>query len=285
MRSLIRGQCFGKHFYRLFLLAICSMSISGVLSASSFKTGEELATAVYNRPNGDNLLSIGTMVLVEEGHKPRVRQMYSFNLDEGNGNKFMMIRFKKPADITNTGLLTLDYEGDKETQQWVYLPAIDKSRRISTKRKGGRFVGSDILYEDLRDRAVDMDKHTILRKEKFNKMDTIVMESIPVDPDNSVYDKKISWIHPKTLLALKVDIYQNGSKVPVKRVLSKQIEKKQGFWTVMKSVVRDLKSKHETHLQTQRIKYDQNVPKALFSLKYLEDPQREKEIIKQLSGK
>ena len=116
-------------------------------------------------------------------------------------------------------------------------------------------------------------------------MDTIVLESIPVDPDNSVYDKRVSWIHPKTLLALKVDIYQNGSQEPVKRVLAKQIEKKQRYWTIMKSVVQDLKTRHETHLQIQRIKYDQNVPEALFSLKYLEDPQREKEIIKQLSGK
>lgn len=285
MYFLIREHALRRFLGQLFLLSLCSISPFQTLLASDFKTGKELATAVYNRPDGDNMISVGSMVLIEKGHKPRVRQMFTFNLDEGNGNKLMLIRFKKPADITNTGLLTLDYGNDRETDQWVYLPAINKSRRISTKRKGGRFVGSDILYEDLRDREVNKDTHKILRKEKYNKMDTIVMESIPVDPDNSVYDKKIAWIHPKTLLALKVDIYQNGAKAPVKRVLAKQIEKKQGFWTVMKSVVRDLKSKHETHLQIQRIKYDQNVPKMLFSLKYLEDPQREKEIIKQLSGK
>ena len=278
------------YFYRrlislFFTVGLLFTGYIEISAAMEFSSGEKLASAVYNRPDGDNSISFGTMVLVEEGHKPRVRQMYTFSLDAGNENKFMMIRFKKPADISNTGLLTLDYEGDKESEQWVYLPAINKSRRISTRRRGGRFVGSDILYEDLRDRTVDMDKHKILRKEKFNKMDTIVLESIPVDPDNSVYDKKILWIHPKTLLALKVDIFQNGSKDPVKRVLAKQIEKKQGYWTIMKSIVRDLNTKHETHLQINKIKYDQKVPRDLFSLKYLEDPQREKEIIKQLSGK
>ncbi len=273
-----------NYFNKTVLLG-CLLLVFGSLYAQEFKDGEALATAVYNRPDGDNSISIGTMVLVEKGHKPRIRQMYTFNLDLGNGNKYMMIRFKKPADISNTGLLTLDYEGDKETDQWVYLPAINKSRRISTKRRGGRFVGSDILYEDLRDRPVDMDKHRILRKEKLNNMETIVLESIPVDPENSVYDKKILWIHPETLLALRVDSYQNGSKEPVKRVLARQIEKKQGYWTVMKSIVRDLKTHHETHLQINKIKYDQNVPEDMFSLKYLEDPQREKVIIKQLSGK
>lgn len=253
--------------------------------AMQYADGKELATAVYNRPDGDNSLAIGSMVLVKEGYKPRIRQMYTFTLDKGNGNKSMMIRFKKPVDITNTGLLTLDYEGDKDSDQWVYLPAIKKSRRISSSRKGGRFVGSDILYEDLRDRPVDMDNHRIIKEDKFNKMDVFVLESIPSDPDNSVYDKRIGWIHPKTLLALKVDIYRDGSKEPVKRILAKKIAKKQGYWTVMTSVVRDLKTGHETHLQLNSIKYDQDVPGDLFSLKYLEDPQREKEIIKQLSGK
>ena len=259
--------------------------VTNVASAVTFTNGTALANAVYNRPSGDNFISLGAMVLIEKGHKPRVRLLYTFNFDAGKGNKFMMIRFKKPADITNTGLLTIDYGNDKDTDQWVYLPAINKSRRISSKRRGGHFVGSDLLYEDLRDRVVNKDTHRILREEKFNKIKTIVLESIPVDPDNSVYDKRISWIHPKTLLALKVDIYQNGSKKPVKQVLAKQIEKKQGYWTIMKSVVRDLKTNHETHLQIKKIKYDQNIPADLFSLKYLEDPQREKEIIKQLSGK
>ena len=269
----------------IFSVALLFAGYIEISAAKEFSSGEELASALYNRADGDNSLSLGTMVLVEKGHKPRVRQMYTFNLDAGNASKFMMIRFKKPVDISNTGLLTIDYSGDKDSEQWVYLPAINKSRRISTKRKGGRFVGSDILYEDLRDRTVDMDRHRILRKEKFNNMDTIVLESIPVDADNSVYDKKISWIHPKTLLALKVDVYQNGSKEPVKRVLAQQIEKKQTYWTIMKSVVRDLKSKHETHLLLNKIKYDQTMPEELFSLQYLEDPQREKAIIKQLSGK
>ena len=228
-----------NRFQSLLFIGFFLSIVANTVSAVNFSNGEELAKAVYNRPDGDNFISLGAMVLIEEGHKPRIRQLYTYSLDADKGNKFMMIRFKKPADITNTGLLTLDYDSDKDTDQWVYLPAINKSRRISTKRRGGRFVGSDILYEDLRDRTVDKDTHTILREEKFNKMDTIVLESIPVDPDNSVYDKRVSWIHPKTLLALKVDIYQNGSQEPVKRVLAKQIEKKQGYWTIMKSVVQD----------------------------------------------
>ncbi len=89
----------------------------------------------------DNVFSNGIMALVEKGHKPRVREMISFRQDLENGDTHSLIRFKKPVDIKDTGLLTLDYDQDKDSDQWIYLPAVKKSRRISSKRKGGRFVG------------------------------------------------------------------------------------------------------------------------------------------------
>ncbi|MCP3852186.1 MAG: outer membrane lipoprotein-sorting protein, partial [Gammaproteobacteria bacterium] len=165
-------------------LIVSSMILFGnSISATEFKDGTELATAVYNRIDGDNFVSIGSMALIEKGHDPRIRRMYTFRLELENGDTMLMLRFKKPVDIKDTGLLTVNYDNGEDSDQWVYLPAIKKSRRISSERKGGRFVGSDILYEDLRERRVDKDHHRILRKEKLNKMDTIVLESIPVEPE------------------------------------------------------------------------------------------------------
>ncbi|MCK5649655.1 MAG: outer membrane lipoprotein-sorting protein, partial [Gammaproteobacteria bacterium] len=167
------------------------------------------------------------------------------------------------------------------TDQWIFLPAINKARRISSSRKGGRFVGSDILYEDLRDRKVAADHHTLLGEEKINGIKALKLESVPVDADNSIYSKKISWVHPVSLVALRIDFFQGGKK-PVKMTLVKQLEKKQGFWTVMKSVAIDLKSLHETHLKMHTVLYDQAIPSDLLSLRYLEDPQREKQLIRTL---
>ncbi len=265
----------------LFLFLIC-IFLSVPLYA--FDSGRELAQAVYDRPDGKNAWSSGLMVLIEKGHKPRVRKMYTFREDRENGDIASLVRFEKPADIKNTGLLTIDYGSDKDTDQWIYLPAISKARRISSSRKGGHFVGSDILYEDLRDRKVSADKHRLLGEETINGVKALVLESVPVKADNSVYSKKISWIHPKSLVALRIDFFQGGSK-PVKRTLVKKLEKKQGFWTIMNSVAIDLKTGHETHMRMDDILYDKAVPTDLFSLRYLEDPQREKQIIKKISGK
>jgi len=266
-----------------FVLVCCACFFPVIIYA--YESGLELATAVSNRPDGKNSFSNSIMALVEKGHKPRLRQMLTFRLDEPNGNILSMIRFKKPLDIKDTGLLTIDYPSDRDSDQWIFLPAVKKSRRISSKRKGGRFVGSDIFYEDLRDRSVSDDVHRILKREKLKGMETIVLESIPKIKDNSVYDKRISWIHKNTLIPVRIDFYQNGERKPVKRSRVKKMEKKQGFWTVMTAITQDLKTLHETHIQINEILYDKMVPSELFTQKYLEDPQREKEITKQLSGK
>ena len=270
-------------FLYQFLLSLF-LSFLCVLSTYAYESGAELAQAVYDRPDGDNVYSHGVMVLVEKGHKPRVRQMYSFREDRKNGDIVSMIRFEKPAEIKNTGLLTIDYAIDKDTKQWINLPAIHKARRISSSRKGGHFVGSDILYEDLRDRKVSADHHKLLGEDKMNGIKVLKLESIPVKADNSVYSKKISWINPKSLVALRVDFYQRGNK-PVKRTLVKKLKKKQNFWTILDSVAIDLKTQHKTYLKMDTVLYDKVIPTDLFSLRYLEDPQQEKNVIKVITGK
>ncbi len=273
----IAHNSFSLFLFILFFSALTS-------PAQAYSNGTELAQAVYDRPDGKNAFSRGLMLLVEKGHKPRVRQMYTFREDRDNGDIVSLIRFEKPADIKNTGLLTVDHDTDKDTEQWIFLPAINKARRISSSRKGGHFVGSDILYEDLRDRKVSADKHTLLGEEKINGIKALKLESIPLDPDSSVYSKRISWIHPVSLVALRVDFYMGGEK-PVKRTLVKKLEKKQGLWTIMSSVAIDLKSQHETHLKMKTVLYDQEIPSDLISLRYLEDPQREKQLLRTLMNK
>ncbi|MBF0266070.1 MAG: outer membrane lipoprotein-sorting protein, partial [Gammaproteobacteria bacterium] len=255
------------------------------INAWAYNSGGELASAIYNRPDGDNAFSIGVMKLIEKGAEPRTRHMLIFSREE-NDIKSSLIRFKKPEDIANTGLLTVDYtSSDKETDQWIFLPVIKRARRISSSRKSGRFVGSDIFYEDLRDRAVDKDTHKIIGKEKVNGFDTMILESIPKDLSDSAYSKKIAWIHEKTLLALKLELYQNQESKPMKQILVKKIKNVQGFWTVMSSVVKDLKTEHETHMLTNHVYYNQDIPADLFSEKYLTDPSRENAVVKKIIAK
>jgi len=237
--------------------------------------GQALAQRVYDRPEGDDVSTRGTMMLVEADREPRVRQMLTYRKDSGGGQVATLIRFTAPADIADTGLLTQDHP-DGASDQWVYLPALGASRRIPSARRGGRFVGSDLFFEDLQDRKVELDRHRWLRSETLEGAATEVVESVPVDPGNSVYGQRISWVHPETATPLRVDFYQPGAEAPFKRLTVQRLERIQGYWTVMESRMTDLESNHQTRLINDVTRYDRDLPDALFSHRSLVDPALER---------
>lgn len=232
--------------------------------------GMALAEKVYNRPAGKDAASQVVMTLKGKNRSERIRELSLFKLDQGKSERWTLMRFSKPADVRDTALLTKDHPGD-DSDQWIYLPALDRVRIISSKRKGGKFVGSDFTYEDLRDREPHMDKHTIDGKAKVSGIETVKLVSIPVKKSNSIYSKRVSFIHEKSLTPLRVELYRKGKDKPYKIMKARKLKKIQGIWTVLESTMYDLKAGSQTRLFTTRIKYDVGLKEALFSKRGLSD--------------
>lgn len=95
------------------------------------------------------------MTLTEKGRSPRVRKLIIYRLNKKAGEVSTLIRFTEPADTEGTGLLTQD-RADGDSNQWIYLPAMERARRIDSNRRDGRFANSD-YHKDLRDRQVGVD--------------------------------------------------------------------------------------------------------------------------------
>lgn len=237
--------------------------------------GTQIAQSVYDRPDGKTLLSHTTMILQDGNGRTRERQFYSYRKDVDNGDVDFLMRFTIPADVEGTGLLTLSHP-DGENDQWVYLPALENVRRIAGDRKGGRFVGSDLYYEDLQDRKVSQDTHTYIGQEEYNGAKCDVIESIPVTPDNSSYSKKVAWIHPQTMIPVRIDFYRDGRNTPMKRLEVKKIDQINGYWTVMETKITDLDENHITFMKNEAVTYDTDLPDELFSEAFLQNPEREK---------
>jgi hypothetical protein len=255
--------------------AMASGPVSSAPAVDPLERGQGLAQQVYDRPAGEDASTRGTMVLTETAREPRVRQMLTYRKDSGDGRMATLIRFIAPADIADTGLLTLDHP-DGASDQWVYLPALGTSRRIPSARRGGRVVGSDIFFEDLQDRKVELDQHRWLRSETLEDVPAEVVESVPVDPGNSVYGRRVSWIHPDTAIPLRIDFHAPGAEEPFKRLTVQRIERIQGYWTVTDSLMMDLESGHQTRLINEVTLYDRALPDTLFSHRTLVDPALER---------
>lgn len=209
------------------------------------------------------------MELGQVARDPRVRQLVSYRLHIGSAS-VTLLRFLSPRDVAGTGLLSIN-RADGNTEQTLYLPALDRTRRIASDRKGGRFVGSDIYFEDLQERRPELDLHRLLGQEALGGIRCEVLESVPVDPGSSVYAKRVSWIDTRTLLPHRVDYFERGPDAPSKRWELLAHEKVQGYWTVMDSRVTDLKTGHSTRLTLEKAIYDRALPARLFTPQALAD--------------
>lgn len=259
------------HFASLLLLALLIGASSAFADEAS-----DLAKKVFDRPNGRDLTTLGRMVLTEKDRAPRIREIVTYRLDKSGGETANLIRFLDPEDIAGTGLLSID-KSDGSTDQWLYLPALDRVRRISSDRKGGRFVGSDLYYEDLQERKPTKDRHRILGKQTENGILCEVLESIPVDADESVYKKRISWVDPSTFIVQRVDYFEKDTNSPSKRWLLRGKKRNQGYWTLTDSRIIDLSGGHETRLVIDVALYDQKLPAKLFTSQALADESLESE--------
>ena len=257
---------------------IRSLMLALLLGAATAQADEaaDLAQKVHDRPNGRDLTTLGRMVLTEKGRAPRIRELVTYRLDKSGGETANLIRFLDPEDIAGTGLLSID-KTDGSSDQWLYLPALDRVRRISSDRKGGRFVGSDLYFEDLQERKPSRDRHRLLGRQTENGLLCEVLESVPLEAGDSVYRKRISWIDPATAIPQRVDYFEKDASTPSKRWLLRSKKRNQGYWTITDSRMTDLASGHETRLVVDSALYDQKLPAKLFTSQALADESLESE--------
>jgi len=264
---------------RAYLWLACAWLAAGLFAGSAAPAVADdalaLAQRVHDRPNGRDLTTLGRMVLTEKGRAPRIRELVTYRQDRPGGETANLIRFLGPEDIAGTGLLSID-RADARTDQWLYLPALDRVRRISGDRMGGRFVGSDLYFEDLQERKPSRDRHRLLGRQMEGGVLCDVLESVSIDPKDSVYSKRISWIDPTTAVPRRIDFYERGDE-PSKRWLLRTKVRNQGYWTLTDSRMIDLRSGHETRMVIDVALYDQNLPARLFSSQTLADASLEKD--------
>jgi len=122
----------------------------------------------------------------------------------GDGDKSMSI-FDRPADVKGTAFLTHSHTS-KPDDQWLYLPALKRVKRISSKNKSGPFMGSEFAYEDISSTEVDKYTYKYLRDEDFDDRKTFVVEQHPTYK-HSGYTRRIVWIDQERYIPLKVDFY------------------------------------------------------------------------------
>ncbi|NQU63546.1 MAG: outer membrane lipoprotein-sorting protein [SAR324 cluster bacterium] len=235
------------------LLALAQTEISGL----------KIIENVYNRPVGDDMLGDLVMTLTNSRGESRVRKIQQFTKDFGKIEKKIMF-FGYPADVRDTSFMTWGYdEAGKDDDQWIYLPALKKVKRISSDSKSDYFMGSDFTYDDLGDRHPSDDVHKLLREETLDGSPCYVVESTPKD-NEYMYSKTVTWIIKDKWIGQKKEFYDEDGE-HLKTLAVKKYENISGFWVILHSQMQNIQKKHTTDMELNSVKINSGIADSQFT--------------------
>ncbi len=197
---------------RIALVTVLSIAGTlGLAQAQKYTTGEEVMNAVDAKPTPSNLITTMTMTITTASGQSLTRQMQVWSADDGTKE---VVKFTAPADIKGSGFLSTTLP-DGSTQSMIYLPALDRTRRIAGGQKQESFFGSDFSYEDITDLQSGTSKKYDSKLLKTEAGPVYVVEATPKPGADTAYDKLVLQIPEATLIPTQIEFYRDGSLLKV----------------------------------------------------------------------
>lgn len=233
-------------FAALTLLITAALPVCALAIAPTETDPAKIMKAVEDRETGDKQISRMQMTITDGAGRSRVRVVQSRSIDFKGGTKQIMF-FESPADIRNTAMLSIDYDaGDKDDDQWLYLPSLHKSTRISSSDKSGSFMGSDFTYSDMTQKDPRNYTYKLLKPSaQVSGEDCWLIESRPKtdkEKRETGYVKSMVWISKEKLIPVQVKSWVREGK-KIKFMKTSDIRKVNGIWTPHKMAVRTVRGK------------------------------------------
>ncbi|MGB1541359.1 MAG: outer membrane lipoprotein-sorting protein, partial [Cycloclasticus sp.] len=190
---------------KLVLIIMCLLPLV-VTAQTAEEKGLEIAVEADNRDTGfGDLSSLITMTLKNANGDTSIRKMRSKTLEvQGDGDKGLTI-FDKPADVKGTAFLSFTHILEAD-DQWLYLPALKRVKRISSKNKSGPFMGSEFAFEDLASREVEKYNYLYLKDDEIEGEEAFVFEARP-NYKYSGYTRSVIWMSKRIYQPLKIEFY------------------------------------------------------------------------------
>jgi outer membrane lipoprotein-sorting protein len=193
--------------FKMVTFMVAMLAIPGISQAQTAEErGLEIAQAVKDYDKGFTDFTADMVMTLKNKSgdtSSRLIRMRTFEV-ENDGDKTMSI-FDEPADVKGTKMLTYTH-GLKPDDQWLYLPALKKVKRISSRNKSGPFMGSTYAFEDLGSQEVEKYTYKYLRDEACAEWTCFVVERYPAYK-HSGYTRQVVWIDSEGYRLVKSEFY------------------------------------------------------------------------------
>tara|TARA_B100000131_G_scaffold300246_1_gene321410 strand:- start:128 stop:874 length:747 start_codon:yes stop_codon:yes gene_type:complete len=226
-------------------------------------SGIELAQKIDNRKTPIDSKVDLIMTLTNKKGKSRSSKLHS--IVKNDGEKQIMW-FLSPADDKGVAFLKIEHD-KKDDEMKIWLPAFNKARRISAKKRSDNFMGSDMSYEDMSSRQLNEYTFKIVGKEVHDSILCTLLESIPKENIRSEYSRHLTWVDINSFTPLREQSYDKKGNL---------LKEKNYYYKVMNNYeilneinVRDVQKNHSTNLKFENITVDIGIKDNMFHEKNL----------------
>lgn len=251
-------------------LAIFLSSIS-LTAAAEELTGGQIMALNEEKNKADDEFNETSMKLMNKRGQERNRKMGYYKKTDEQDNDKILIRFLEPADVKGVGLLTIEHS-DRDDDQWLYLPALKKVRRISSSDQGDSFMGTDYTYEDIRSEKLDKHVYNLIGEEVIDGNECYIIEALPADEQqkkDSGYSRRELWLRKDLFLRVYAKYYNKKGEHFKTEVRKDIVEAAPGMYRPNLMEMKNLKTGHMTRITFDDRKLNSGLDDKLFTERML----------------
>lgn len=252
------------------IVALLLMLPLPVRASDTLPSGREVMQAVERRRVGESRFSRITFRLTDRRGTTRVQRTKAYRKFFGD-EKRSVIFYTDPTNVRGTAFLTYDHpDPDVDDDQWLYLPAMGKVRRISASDRGDYFLGTDLTYEDVKNenKLPTSDYHfEAVGRETVDGVACVVVAGTPRSQklaEELGYGRLKAYVDTGTATIRKGEYWDvTGNRLKTTRFL--EVRRVDGIWTVHRIEVDNHKTGHRTVLIRTEVDYERHLDDRLFT--------------------
>jgi hypothetical protein len=239
-------------------------------------TAQEVMQRTQDRNDGKTFSSDLEMRLVDGSGVERRRRMRFFAKDHGEDEQRVLF-LEEPADVRNTGFLIYDRKAAQaQDDQWLYLPAFKKTKRIASTDQSGSFLGSDLSYADFsKPNVADYDYRFVAEEAEFEGRAVWQIEAVPKTPEEEErtgYARAVLSVRKDNDVVVRAEYQLTGGKT-TKVLEVKELLEIDGVWVATRSQVTSRRGEttvQTTYLAQSDVRVDRELSDELFTTRRLE---------------
>ena len=250
--------------------------VSSLLVLSFFQDGQaamsgrQILEKVNAREDGQHVTRTFTIELQDRSGNVRTEKTVSYRRYFGTEKRTILF-YTEPNRVRGTGFLTFDYADTAiDDDQWLYLPALRKVRRISASDRGDYFLGTDFTYEEIKkEQKVELSDYTFTAKgqELVDGRTLLIVEGVPTSEEvaRELGVSRMVWhVDPEIWMSRKTEHFDVSGN-HARTITLNRVETIDGYLTTTEMYVENHKTGHSSLIRFEDTDYEKDVSESIFS--------------------